>query len=52
MAGVKSGARDYQRVARGRCATSLAGFQICPHDPHRQYVVSVIALLVIVTTRD
>jgi hypothetical protein len=37
---------------RGRCATSREGFQICPHVPHRQYVVSVIALLVVVTTTD
>ena len=51
-AGVTSGAAYYQRLARGRCVTSRAGFQIWPHDPHRQYVVSVIALLVVVTTMD
>jgi hypothetical protein len=39
-------------LTRGRCATSREGFQICPHVPHRQYVVSVIALLVVVTTTD
>jgi hypothetical protein len=43
----------YQRFARGRCeTTSRAGFQICPHPLHRQYVVSEIDLLVVVTAAD
>jgi hypothetical protein len=42
----------YHRLTRGRCVTSRAGFQIWPHDPHRQYVVSEIDLLVVVTTAD
>jgi hypothetical protein len=44
--------RSYHRLTRGRCATSRAGFQIWPHDPHRQYVVSEIDLLVVLTTAD
>jgi hypothetical protein len=43
----------YQRFTRGRCeTTSRAGFQICPQPPHRQYVVSEIDLLVVVTAAD
>ena len=44
--------RRYQRLTRGRWMTSRAGFQICPHVPHRQYVVSEIDLLVVLTAAD
>jgi hypothetical protein len=39
-------------LTRGRWTTSRAGFQICPQAPHRQYVVSEIDLLVVLTAAD
>jgi hypothetical protein len=43
-----------QPVLHRRCDSgrSLVGFQICPHPRHRQYVLSEIVLLVVVTSTE